>query len=413
MTVPVQVSTPGHQPQPGRRTIAWDRDDVEGIDTNLDPWMARFGAPSVAAVTLGRIGVAAFLTDRTVRRNALRQRRDIELVVSVPDPDLARQAQLSVQRLLGFVTGDHWQVEFERDTSQRPAAAPQYQADEVALLSGGLDSYCGALISGATDRVFLSHSDASVIKHSQNRSAPTIPGYDATQHATVRLAARAPFNREASRRSRSVLFLALAVALADAAGAGTVEVPENGFTSLNPPLAANRAGVLTTRSTHPTTFERFNQVVRDLGVAVTLRNPYEWHTKGELVAAAVTAAGAPTVLAGIPHTLSCAKSNLILKGKTFGRNCGLDYACMVRRAGIEAAGLVDPTTYECHTPALAAQVERERRQDITAVKQSLADEPSLLDLAAMCGPFPAGYDMDRALALWNRGANELSSLTLP
>jgi len=375
--------------------------------------MTRFGVPSVAAVTLGRIGVAAFLADRATRRNALRQRRDIELVLAVPDPDLARQAQLSVQRMLGFVTGDFWQVEFEPDTSRRPAADPQYQADEVALLSGGLDSYCGALIGGATDRIFLSHSDASVIKHSQNLSAPTIPDYEATRHATVRLAAKAPFNREASRRSRSVLFLALAVALADAAGAGAVEVPENGFTSLNPPLAANRAGVLTTRSTHPTTFERFNQVLDDLGVAVTLRNPYEWHTKGELVAAAVSAAGETTVLAGIPHTLSCAKSNLILKGKTFGRNCGLDYACIVRRAGIEAAGLVDPTTYECNNPALAAQVGHERRQDIAAVKQSLADEPLLLDLAAMCGPFPAGYDLDRALALWKRGADELRRVALP
>lgn len=240
MTVPIQITTPGHVAQAGRRTLVWNLSDPHGLETDLDPWLTGLGSPGDAGVTVGRVGVAAFLADRAVRRNPLRQRRDIDLIVAVPNPDLARQARASLERLLAFVTGDTWQLTFEADTSDRPAAAAHFESEQVALLSGGLDSYCGALISGATDRLLLSHSDASVIKHSQNQSTPWIPGYDEDRHITVRLSAKTPFNGEPSRRSRSILFIALAVALADAAGAQSVEVPENGFTSLNPPLAANR-----------------------------------------------------------------------------------------------------------------------------------------------------------------------------
>lgn len=411
--MPIQVSSAGHQPSTGRRTVLWDIQNPQGIDTDLDPWLTKFGSPSIAGITLGRIGVAVFLADRSERRNALRQRREIQLVISVPDPDLADQAKRSLQDLLAFVTGDNWDLSFEADTSDRPAVGSPYRCDQVALLSGGLDSYCGALIRGNANRIFFSHSDASVIKYSQNSSSPAIPGYDPKHRVNVRLMAKPPFAGEPSRRSRSILFVALAVALADSAGATSVEVPENGFTSLNPPLAANRGGVLTTRSTHPLTFHLFEKLLHDLGLVIAIENPYEWHTKGELVAAAVSAVGVETVVRGIPLTMSCAKSNLILRGKTFGRNCGLDYACIVRRAGIQAAGVQDPTTYEFQTASIASEVIAARRADIAAVKHAMTREPSGARLAAICGPFPTGYDLEKAEELWKRGNSEIRSLPLP
>lgn len=413
MSAPIEICIPGSNPGHGNRHVRWDLATLHGIDTDLDPWFRKFGNPGIAAVTLGRIGVAVFLADRAVPRNKLRQRRDIALVVPVPDMALAIQAQASAQRLLGFVTGDNWLIEFSSDTSSPESGETLPQVSEVALLSGGLDSFCGALIKGTTDRMFLSHSDASVIRWSQNQSAHLVLGANFARHVSVRVAAKYPFQKEASRRSRSILFVALAVALADAVGATFVEIPENGFTSLNPPLAHNRGGVLTTRSTHPMTFHLFADVLADLGLGVALRNPYEWHTKGELVKEAVEKVGAQTVADGASHTMSCAKSNLILKGKTFGRNCGLDYACIVRRAGIKAAGITDPTAYECHTPALAQDVAEARKQDVAAVRQALGTIPSGELLLARCGPFPPGYDYPRAVQLWQRGLDELRAINLP
>lgn len=418
--VPIELVSELSMATPQRRSIVWgDHRTGHGVVTDLDWHLTAFGEIPPGALTLARTGAAIFLADRATRRNELRQRRQIHLIVPVPDPDLAKNAADSLAALARFVTGDDWLFEFEPDSSPiadetaEPKFAAMLPVNEVSLLSGGLDSYCGALIGGVTDRLFLSHSDASVIKFSQNNTIGQIPGFRADeQHVTVRFAARQGFNREPSRRSRSILFMAFGVALAATAKADTLEVPENGFTSLNPPLAANRGGVLTTRSTHPYTFHLTKQVIEDLELSVVLRNPYEWSTKGELVAAAVNAVGAATVKAGMKDTMSCAKSNLILKGKTFGRNCGLDYACIVRRAGIQAAGLADTTVYECHTAGLVGDVRAARAKDVRAVELAMLETPSMTKLLASCGPFPPGYDHERALDLWRRGHDEICNLDL-
>jgi hypothetical protein len=413
--VPIEMVPTHDTSTDHRRTLVWgDHNSGSGMVSSHDWHFSGFGRMSDAALTLARTGSAIFLADRAVRRNELRQRREINLIVKVPDPALGAAAASSLQLLAGFVTGDEWHIEFEPDECERDSVPDQhFEAGEVSLLSGGLDSFCGALIGGVDDRLFLSHSDATVIKYSQNQAIPWIPGFDVDKHVEVRLAARAQFNREPSRRSRSILFMTLGVALADAAGATALEVPENGFTSLNPPLASNRGGVLTTRSTHPYTFHLANAVLADLELNVALRNPYEWTTKGELVALAVNSAGESVVQSGMARTLSCAKTNLVMKGKTFGRNCGLDYACIVRRAGILAAGIDDTTTYECDTPGLEQLIIDARRKDIAAVRLAQRTLPSVASLAANCGPFPPGYDLDLGLDLWNRAHRELRDLPLP
>ena len=415
MTAPIELIADGHHPTYQRQTIRWTSGGrSDGIATDLDPWLRGFGTPSIASVTLARLGVGVFVADRAIRRNPLRQCRDLDLILKVPDPDLAYGAKANIRRLLEFVTGDHWRLRFEPDTAEQPPPAPHAgEYREVALLSGGLDSFCGALIGGTSGRLFLSHSDAPVIRHSQKRAIRHLPGFDTEDHTTIRLAAKEQFANEPSRRSRSVLFVALAVALADARGANTVEVPENGFTSLNPPLSANRGGVLTTRSTHPMTFVLAARALADLGLTVRIRNPYEWLTKGELIKRAVTEVGEQAVRDAIPSTLSCSKSNLVLPGSGFGRNCGLDYACLVRRAAVRAAGIEDRSDYVSNQLDIAADVVALRRNDIEAVKGFLDEEPAIPALAARCGPFPDGYDYDRALRLWNRGRNDLAAIELP
>lgn len=416
MTVPLELISVADTPTAQRRTAVWQADDGSGgIETNLDPWLTSMGRGSDAAITLARIGVGAFIADRATTRNKLRQRREIHLVVRVPDPDLASQATDSVLQLLEFVTGDDWQITFEHDTTERSTAKSSAigQSDQVALLSGGLDSFCGALLNDPSAQLFLSHSDAPVTKHSQNLATAEIPGFIPNRHFQVRLKASDPFDKEPSRRSRSILFVALAVALADAKDIATVEIPENGFTSLNPPLAANRGGVLTTRSTHPTSFEYAKQVLNDLQLRVRLTNPYEWDTKGELLKRARDEHGDHVISRGLATTLSCAKVNLVLPNSGSGRNCGLDYACLVRRGAAIAAGIQDTSNYACHEPHLADSIAELRRADIQAVKSALLETPTIIQLLSRCGPFPDNYNYQRALDLWTRGKDELASIPLP
>ena len=71
--------------------------------------------------------------------------------------------------------------------------------------------------------------------------------------------------------------------MAEARHAALVEIPENGYTSLNPPLGPERGDVLTLRSTDPLTIARFNSTLETVDLSVRLSDPYMTVTKGELV----------------------------------------------------------------------------------------------------------------------------------
>ena len=150
---------------------------------------------------------------------------------------------------------------------------------------------------------------------------------------------------EPSSRSRALMFLSLGVAVAVGAGATSLVVLENGYTSINLPLRPNRGGALSTRSTHPETLRRFRVILDLLGIGVAVEDPYEWMTKGEVMAA--LAAGSPPEgkQRAAAHTLSCGK----LDGNWFrasaNLNCGLCVPCMVRRATFVKADVADTTTY--------------------------------------------------------------------
>lgn len=204
--------------------------------------------------------------------------------------------------------------------------------------------------------------------------------------------------------------MAMAVVAASSTGAGRVLVPENGFTSINPPLEPSRAGVMTTRSTHPWTFHSVSALLGSLGLGhVQVTNPHAGLTKGELLALAMPHPTA-TDLTLAATTVSCAKLNA-------GRpphgspnlQCGLCVACLVRRAAFLAARVTDTTPYAATStePALVAHVRNARRHDIaawTAATTSGIPEHRILGSAL----WPPGTDFPETLALCDRGLQELS-----
>lgn len=144
-------------------------------------------------------------------------------------------------------------------------------------------------------------------------------------------------------RTRALLFMAIGVAVASARAANRVLIPENGFTSLNPPLAANRGGSLSTRSTHPRTLWLVNRVLESVGISMGVHNPQEWETKGELVGRAASVIG--NLAEGVATTLSCSKLDARFCKANPTWNCGLCFACIVRRGAVLAASLEDDTEY--------------------------------------------------------------------
>ena len=385
------------------------------LRTDLDPWLSSFGSVPSAAVDLTRVATAAYLADLRSRRPATLSRA-LEIVVHVLEPDSISPALDEIADLLALLTADEWQVSIVPDVSEQPetVAAEPASRHRVALLSGGLDSFAGAVLtSAAADTVYLGHSDLTPIRASQNR----VRGWFDTSGRTidyVQVRHGDSIKRpERSTRSRSSLFMSLAVALASGRGGTYVEVAENGFTSLNPPLGPERGGALTTRSTHPVTLARFNAVLARLGLEVSIWNPHAWKTKGQLVAEAV-AMSPGDFAAGAASTLSCAKLNgQYYKGGSPTSQCGLCVACITRRAAMVAAGVEDRTGYlsETLTGSALADLRRDRADDVDAVRLAITRGFDDLDLMSVAG-LPDDFDFDAALDLCGRAVAELARVDL-
>lgn len=378
-------------------------------------WLGSLGVVPAPAVDLVRIAAGAYMADRRSSRG-LTFTRTIDLHVQLVESEPFREVIDEIADLLFWLTGDEWIVSLSDDglTAPGPADAAPPHVETVALLSGGLDSFCGAVLAGAEDRLFLGHWGSPTIKGAQNRVKTWL---DASvggeiEYQQLRLSQTGP-KRESSSRSRALLFMALAAAIAEARNATLVEVAENGYTSLNPPLGPERGGALSTRSTHPLTITRFNQLLRRLGIAVRLSDPYAAMTKGQLVKMA-SDLGVPNFRAGVAATLSCGKLD---GGRYTGGNpnhhCGLCFPCIVRRGAIAAAGLADDTPYLSSTLTGAAlmRLRSNRSTDVAAVRRALESGFSDEVLIAM-GPFPPGYDLDAAFDLCVAGLAELAHVDL-
>ena len=211
-------------------------------------------------------------------------------------------------RLLNFLTGDDWTLKTRPakiDLGLKGAWPHAWRPQAVALFSGGLDSLVGAidLLEQGRRLVLVSHYDFGQLASLQQGLAAALTahyGSDQVYHLGVRL--QFPEAPELTLRSRSLLYLALALATAAAFGAGTpVLVPENGWISLNPPLTGNRLGAYSTRTTHPHFLAQLASLWQRAGLPHPLANPYQDRTKGEMLLQLPEPAPAPGVVR--PHRL--------------------------------------------------------------------------------------------------------------
>jgi len=385
------------------------------VIADTDAWLRTIGEVPTANVDLVRIAAAAYMADRRSGRGVTFS-RTIYLHVQVIDSEGLRAVVDEIAGLLFWLTGDEWLLTLSNDGLPVPPVTRDAPApvSAVALLSGGLDSFCGAVLAGPTDRLFLGHWDNPTIKGAQNKVGAWLRDLYADDFAyeQVRLV-QAGKTKDSSSRSRSFLFMTLASALAEAHSAGVVEIPENGFTSLNPPLGPERGGALSTRSTHPTTIVRFNALLDALHLSARLNDPYSTMTKGQLVARARDV-GVGDFGAGAAGTLSCGKlDGRVYKGGNQNYHCGRCFPCIVRRGAIAAAEMQDDTVYlsETLTGEPLMKLRSNRANDVAAVSRAIELGFAEETLIAM-GPFPLGYDLDAAMDLCLAGFGEMARVNL-
>ncbi|TDE84707.1 Qat anti-phage system QueC-like protein QatC [Deinococcus sp. S9] len=378
------------------------------------------------ALDLLDVSIAAYVADRVVERRRAGWdgwQRELALHVPVREETAWRSAAGDALRALAeYLTGDTWHLDVhartaERAYNPRKPLSPFPEVEEVALFSGGLDSFAGAidLLTRGTSGLFVGHrgrNPASGVGSSQRAALNHLK----TVHPTAELvsffvAEPQKLGAEDSTRSRALLFYALATVTALGTGARRLTIPENGYLSLNVPLSLGHVGSLSTRSTHPHTIALLRALLAALDLELEVTLPYHHQTKGEVLQGCLNQ---PLLHSGLTHTISCGHPSVAGRDPLLppayrkpGQHCGYCLACLVRRASIEHAFGSDPTFYAYGQPGTFPE---SRTATLQALRRSLHTQGAKTDVQRIVATGPLEVPPADLLAfrdVYRRGQDEL------
>ncbi len=310
------------------------------------------------------ICACVYAVDKIVPRASSPDRWTRTLDVSIPvrHRDTWTANAEALGEAVSFLTGDSWSFEFteaaknfsQRRPNRRRRAPGFPKGSVVSLLSGGLDSFIGAVDRLYEDDqaklLFVSHYDGHVsgpATDQENVRKLLLQRYGLRfWHLQVRTgvvvedSTEGKYAFETSFRSRSLIFLGLAVYAALKVGDEMpVLIPENGPISLNIPLNPSRRGACSTRTVHPFFISSINKVLKAVGIPHVVDNPYRFKTKGEMVKECLDQ---EVLKLGIPLTNSCGKAGRKTHwANRRARACGVCVPCLLRRAALHSASLDD------------------------------------------------------------------------
>jgi 7-cyano-7-deazaguanine synthase in queuosine biosynthesis len=268
--------------------------------------------------------------------------RSIDLFVPVRDPEFSQSLASQLQDVFGNLTDDRLALHFVQES--QPTDPPRTRANRfpatrgVALLSGGMDSFVGALqlLNETEDDpyLFVSHSTSGAARASQDRLRPVLRGLSAASEFPLFTAEkRHNFpTSEGSQRSRSLLYVGAAATAAAAMGTEDVYLNENGVLAIHLPMSEARIGSYSTRTASPQLLDDMSALASAaLERQIRVRNVLLPMTKPE-VARLGADLGQADVL---PETTSCWSA-----GRT-REHCGYCAPCIMRRISCELHGLAD------------------------------------------------------------------------
>lgn len=335
--------------------------DVSINDANITRYLPKVLDPLLADFL--DVAFSVYLADRLAPRRNRRNphyltqwSRTLELIIPVRRAEFwtSETIQESLRQLLRFFTEDNWQINFVRRQEElRQQSLPSAQLQEhsrVALFSGGLDSFAGAInqLSELTYQHFtlvsgITNPRQGKGQREQVKLLKRLFG-DRLSHVAIYYGLKQGGERveENSQRSRGFLFLTLGAVTALAAGVRELYVYENGIGAINLPYNGTQLGTANTRAVNPISLLRMSQFISKLvGQDFQIHNPFLFHTKGQMCSRTeVQRLGKHVEL-----TFSCDGFPIRTKGKP---QCGICTSCLLRRMSLEAAGLSKfdaPSTY--------------------------------------------------------------------
>jgi hypothetical protein len=375
----------------------------------------------VVANDLLWLAIAVLGADTTAPRASTADGWTRDLQISVPLADQAWPgARADVERMLNFLTGDRWTVQVV-DVAPRRMSILQPHGDVACLLSGGLDSLCGAidLLAGdpALKVVLVGSKDSGTSASRQidlgEELVATFPGRVEQQRtrATFRRPSpsqerQLPAERENTSRSRSLYFIAEGLARAALLGPNVpLYVPENGVIGINVPISPSRVGSLSTRTTHPFFLSMLRRVLDHVGIRNLIRNPYRLSTKGEALAQSRNLALLRRLA---PMSVSCAHPSA-LRYRGCAGPCGYCYPCLIRRASLHAIGADGPAGYciDVLSEPGFVHARSETNASLLAVLSQLRRQPNRTDVLRT-GPVDPD-EIAAFAAVHRRGVAELAA----
>jgi len=416
----VQVRTDPAQADAGADLLLDWFGPTSASTVRYEPAFLKGLAPTPVARDLLRLGGAVYCTDKVARRDLTTDlwTRQLNLQIPVSNPGLWNAAKSELVAALSFLSGDRWELEFVGDTENPPDAEALGEDRGVSLFSGGLDSLAGAIDQLETGRklVLVGHHDSGLTDKKQKLLGAALKdhyGNDRVQLRRLYLrpgghrkgpSRPLPTSLENTTRSRSFLFFAAGVAVADAFGDTVpLTVPENGFIGINVPLTAARAGSLSTRTTHPLYMQRMRNVLAQIGLRHSIENPYRLMTKGE---ALEHSANQAFLLKLAPKTISCSHPEAPRWAKRAQGNCGYCYPCLIRRASLHHLGADhDAYAWDALHESELLEPGSARGRSLRALTASLGRKERVEDVLVN-GRVPNG-ETTKFFDVYRRGRDEL------
>ncbi|NBX75109.1 MAG: hypothetical protein EBQ92_00945 [Proteobacteria bacterium] len=334
--------------------------DIQGTNQNIElkiECISKATAKNIPPVLLDLLEVAAYVycADQRTRRGGdtlanmgESWRRDMRFTIPVRELAIwnTQEVKDALIETLGFLSDDAYSFDFVSPTKAFTEVQgyfdfedADFTPDEVALFSGGVDSFSGAvqdLIGNKKKMVLVGHHSANQVVNVQKELVEQLRQRglkDEFLYIPVTIHNKGQQAAEYTQRARSFLFACLGMVVAKTYKKNAFTFYENGVVGLNLPITKDVMGGRATRTTHPKVIRGFERIFSAvLQEPITISTPYQWDTKKEVILK-LQANGVPELL-GL--TNSCTRPRTWIGNI---RHCGVCSQCVDRRFGVLAAGI--------------------------------------------------------------------------
>lgn len=256
--------------------------------------------------------------------------RMIKLDIPLFHPNIWENAKRDIEQLANWVSGDEFNLSFcENKLEPFENITLSINSNfNTTLFSGGLDSLSGAFFNYKNDikSDYIGFINKYEEATRQRKIAEFYREINSAESKILLIDKPNLRKNTYTQATRSLLYMALAVANAFFNNSNKVYLYENGILSLNPEIS----GRFTTKTTHPKTIYMYNNILFKQNIDIKIYHPFMFETKGQIIDNMDR-----NFKSQIKYTFTCGQSRThperIHKGQ-----CGICIPCLLRKISIAA-----------------------------------------------------------------------------